>query len=80
MRSLEGEGALGTLDLFDSVTGKLVLSVQCYKVFNARKNRNDLEASKHLIEWQPKFIELFVSESLLSIKSYEMAEMHLIVW
>ena len=69
MRSLEGEGALGALDLFDSVTGKLVLSVQCYKVFNARKNRNDLEASKHLIEWQPKFIELFVSESLLSIKS-----------
>ena len=52
--ALLGERSTGSVSLYDSVTGHLVLHIKDYICFNTNSTRADLQHSKHIVSWQPK--------------------------
>ena len=51
-----GERSGGSIRIYDSDTGDLVLCIDAYVSFNSNPRWNDLPRSKHVVAWQPKFV------------------------
>ncbi|MYI89857.1 MAG: hypothetical protein F4082_06185, partial [Gammaproteobacteria bacterium] len=54
-----GEISAGDLRFYDSVTGELFLRIEQYIFFAVNSNWTSISKSKHIIDWQPKFMEPF---------------------
>jgi len=52
----DGERLSGSISVYDSVTGDLVVRIPKYIHFSSNPRRADLVHSKHRIVWQPKFL------------------------
>ena len=51
-----GELYIGRLTFYDRATGHLIAHIGEYHSFNSNPRWSDIPDSKHLIEWQPKFV------------------------
>ncbi len=51
-----GELYIGRLSFYDRATGHLIAHVGEYHSFNSNPRWSDVPDSKHLIEWQPRFV------------------------
>ena len=51
-----GELYIGRLTFYDRTTGHLIAHIGEYHSFNSNPRWSDVPDSKHLIEWQPKFV------------------------
>ena len=59
-----GERSGGSIRFYDGDTGDLVACIDAYVSFNSNPRWNDLPRSKHVVSWQPKFVE--EAQSLLN--------------
>ena len=51
-----GERQGGGVSFYDSATGEIVVHIDKYFFFGTNPKWNELQRSRHLISWQPKFI------------------------
>ena len=51
-----GELYIGRLTFYDRATGHLIAHIGEYHSFNSNPRWSDVPDSKHLVEWQPKFV------------------------
>jgi len=51
-----GELYIGRLSFYDRATGHLIAHIGEYHSFNSNPRWSDVPDSKHLVEWQPKFV------------------------
>ena len=52
-----GERSGGSIRFYDGDTGDLVACIDAYVSFNSNPRWNDLPHSKHVVSWQPKFVD-----------------------
>ena len=52
-----GELYIGRLSFYDRATGKLIAHIGEYHSFNSNPRWSDVPDSKHLIRWQPKYVQ-----------------------
>ena len=60
-----GERSGGSIRFYDGDTGDLVACIDAYVSFNSNPRWNDLQHSKHVVSWQPKFVD--EAQSWLSV-------------
>ncbi len=60
-----GERSGGSIRFYDGDTGDLVACIDAYVSFNSNPRWNDLPHSKHVVSWQPKFVD--GAQSLLQL-------------
>ena len=60
-----GERSGGSIRFYDGDTGGLVACIDAYVSFNSNPRWNDLTQSKHMVSWQPKFVD--EAQSLLNV-------------
>ena len=52
-----GERSGGSIRFYDSDTGDLIACIDAYVSFNSNPRWNELPQSKHVVSWQPKFVD-----------------------
>ncbi len=52
-----GERSGGSIRFYDGDTGDLIACIDAYISFNSNPRWNELPQSKHVVSWQPKFVD-----------------------